>query len=274
MPESGWVAEPRLLVCMLGGFRLLLMGNPVPLSAKETALLAAVAVRGPCGASREVLLSALWPDQDPRLATRSLHTMAWKLHRRLKCVLGSTPLIVHTHQTYALNAHAASVDSLLFERLAYEGDELASHGNWQEAAALYVRAATLYRGDLYEDLDISAELVIERERLRVRFQDLLKRLATSAYDREDFPNAIIFAQRFLATDPLHEGIHRMIMRCYARLGERSRALHQYQVCVALLRHELQIAPEAMTAHLFEQIRGGDTLLTTSPSEPDVPLTVG
>jgi DNA-binding SARP family transcriptional activator len=274
MDDEPTTPRPHLIVCVLGGFRLLLMGNPVSLSTKETSLLAALAVRGPSGASRDTLLSALWPDQDPRLASRSLHTMTWKLHRRLDHVLGSTRLIVHAHQKYALNACAAAVDSLLFERWADEGDQLAGLGDWQQATPAYSRAAVLYRGDLYEGIDISAELVIERERLRVRFQDLLTRLATAAYNRQDFGNCINFAQRFLATDPFHEGIHRLIMRCYARLGERSRALHQYQVCVALLRDELQIAPEAATTQLFEQIRRCDAGLIASRSELDGPLTAG
>jgi DNA-binding SARP family transcriptional activator len=247
--------RPHLLVCVLGGFRLLHMGEAVPLSAKESSLLAALAVRGPRGAPRDTLLSALWPDQDSRLAGRSLHTMTWKLHRRLERVLASNPLILNAHQTYSLNGSAAAVDSALFERWADEGDELARLGDWQAASNLYARAAALYRGDLCEGVEISPELVIERERILVRFQDLLGRLASVAYNRTNLIDCLKFAQRFLATDPFHEGMHRLIMRCYADMGERSRAVHQYQICVSLLRDELDVAPEAPTMQLFEQIRG-------------------
>jgi DNA-binding SARP family transcriptional activator len=247
--------RPHLLVCVLGGFQLLHMGEAIPLSAKESSLLATLAVRGPRGAPRDVLLSVLWPDQESRLAGRSLHTMTWKLHRRLERVLGSNPLIVNAHQTYTLNGCAAAVDSALFERWADEADELARVGDWQAASNVYARAAALYRGDLCEGVDISPELVIERERILVRFQDLLSRLASAAYERMELIDCLKFAQRFLATDPLHEGMHRLIMRCFADMGERSRAVHQYQVCVSLLHDELEVAPEAPTTELFKQIRG-------------------
>jgi DNA-binding SARP family transcriptional activator len=190
--------QPQLVICVLGGLRVLFTGKPVSLSAKEIALVAALAVRGSRGASRDTLLAALWPEQDPRLAGRSLHTIRWKLHRRLECVLDSTPLIVHAHHTYTLNACAVAVDALLFEQLADEGDELARAGDWPDAIELYGRAAAPYEGDLYDGVEISAELVIERERLRVRFQNLLTRLAHEAYERHDFVDSLRFLQRFLA----------------------------------------------------------------------------
>jgi len=39
-----------------------------------------------------------------------------------------------------------------------------------------------------------------------------------------------------------------------RRGERSAALHQYQVCADILRAELDVAPEPTTVALLEQIR--------------------
>jgi hypothetical protein len=60
--------QPHLLVCVLGGFRVLLMGRPVPLSPKEISLLAALAVRGPRGAAVDSLLFEDLADQGDRLA--------------------------------------------------------------------------------------------------------------------------------------------------------------------------------------------------------------
>ncbi len=49
-------------------------------------------------------------------------------------------------------------------------------------------------------------------------------------------------------------VHRLVMRCFMRRGERAAALHQYQVCLDLLRAEFGIAPEPETVMLFAQIR--------------------
>ena len=76
-------SHPRLLVCLLGGFRLLHEGKPLHISKKGAALLCVLARRGGSSVSREAILADLWPDNDPQLAGRSLNTLLWSLHRRL-----------------------------------------------------------------------------------------------------------------------------------------------------------------------------------------------
>jgi hypothetical protein len=39
-----------------------------------------------------------------------------------------------------------------------------------------------------------------------------------------------------------------------RSGQRAVALHQYQICVDILRKEFDTSPEAATTALFDQIR--------------------
>ena len=57
----------------------------------------------------------------------------------------------------------------------------------------------------------------------------------------------------LAIDPLHEAVHRTLMRLYLQLGRRGAALRQYQHCVAVLRRELGMEPEPETKQLYQQI---------------------
>ena len=40
-----------------------------------------------------------------------------------------------------------------------------------------------------------------------------------------------------------EDVHRVVMRCYVRRGERAAALRHYQVCAHILRAEFDAAPE-------------------------------
>jgi DNA-binding SARP family transcriptional activator len=60
--------------------------------------------------------------------------------------------------------------------------------------------------------------------------------------------------RLLADDPCREDAHRLAMRCYMQRGQRAMALHQYHVCVDILRMEFDASPEAATTALFDQIR--------------------
>src|SRR5205823_6726736 len=116
----------------------------------------------------------------------------------------------------------------------------------------YRRAAELYRDDLC--LAVDAQAVMERERLRARYLTLMAQLAEHHYRAGDYSTALEYLWRLLARDPYREDAHRLVMRCYLRRGERAAALHQYQVCVDVLRAEFAAAPEAATVALFDQIR--------------------
>jgi DNA-binding SARP family transcriptional activator len=58
----------------------------------------------------------------------------------------------------------------------------------------------------------------------------------------------------LAHDPCREDAHRLVMRCHVRRGERAQALHQYRVCVDILRAAFETIPEPATVALFDQVR--------------------
>jgi DNA-binding SARP family transcriptional activator len=49
------------------------------------------------------------------------------------------------------------------------------------------------------------------------------------------------------------------MACFARLGQRGKALHQYEVCARVPERELQLAPEPETLALAERIRRNEPL---------------
>jgi DNA-binding SARP family transcriptional activator len=263
-PES----PTRLSVCLLGGFRLLHEGEPLHASKKEAALLCVLARRGGSGVSREAILADLWPDTDPNLAGRSLNTLLWSLHRRLAPILGATQSIHHISGMYSLNTRGGvEVDTLSFDAFADAGDAHARRGDWPKAVELYRRAAALYRGDLYTGAELDAEVVIERERLRARLHTLLVELAKSAYDQSDIPGCVDAAQRVLSSDPFREDMHRLLMRCYVRCGERSRALRQYQVCRGLLHNEFEVDPEPSTTELFERIRVDPSYSPSPKTEP-------
>jgi DNA-binding SARP family transcriptional activator len=55
-------------------------------------------------------------------------------------------------------------------------------------------------------------------------------------------------------DACNEEAHRLLMRCYGRLGHAHLALRQYHFCVDALARELNLIPSAQTVALFQQIR--------------------
>jgi DNA-binding SARP family transcriptional activator len=238
---------------MLGPFRVLQAGQPVPMRGGKTeALLCHLALRYASGIPRAVLLATLWPDSDAALAAEALRGRVKSLHT-LRAALGGATPVLQVDGGLRLNAAAGvSVDVARFDALAATGDQQARAGDTVAAAAAYQHAVQLYHGDLCVAPDLHA--AVERERLRARYLSLLASLATYAYAARDDAACLAYAQRILAHDPCREDAHRLVMRCHVRRGERAQALHHYGVCVDILRAAYATTPEPATVALFEQVR--------------------
>ncbi len=249
------IMDPPLLVCLLGRVRLLHRGKPFRLTDKAVALLYVLARQGRTGVERDVILATLWPDKEPRLASRSLNTLVWSINQQLSPIVGPKHAISQTNGVYSLNRHAGiDVDVEQFDVLADAGDMHARLGNLATAADLYRRAAGLYMGDLNVANETDADVIIERERLRARLEKLLADVAHWSFERRDILGCLAAAQRVLSSDPYREDMHRLLMRCHLALGQRSQALRQYQVCRRLLNTEFNADPEPATTELFERLR--------------------
>ncbi len=247
--------EARVLVCLLGSFRVLRGRDPIPLrtGSKTEQLLSYLALRGRQGATRESLLSSFWADADPLLAGQSLNSLVYSLGRLLGPALGGAPPVVRPHGVYCLNfAAGVCLDVDEFDVLAARGDRLARNGDLSGAARAYTLAAALYRGDLSVGSDVHS--VVERERLRALYLSLLAALAEHYFVRADYDACMRRASAILAVDPCREDAHRLVMRCYVRRGERAQALRQYRLCESMLRTEFDATPEPLTTALFDRIR--------------------
>jgi hypothetical protein len=102
-------------------------------------------------------------------------------------------------------------------------------------------ALALYQGDYLEGI-YSDWCTLERERLREQYLAALGTLAGLCADQGDLARAIELYQRLLTHDPYQEGVHRAVMHCYYRLGDRAAAIRQYQICVRILQTELGLNP--------------------------------
>ena len=256
-PVDPWASESDwpVLVRLLGGFSIQRAGRPVPLRAnsKIEALLCVLGLQHRYRVPRDTLLSTLWPDRDPTLASQSLNSLSHSLHKLLGAAIGGAPPVVHAEGSYKLNTEAGvMVDVAGFEALSAAGDRYARQGKRGDASDCYARAARLYRGDLIACAVMQA--AVERERLRALYLTLLARLADCAYEEQDYEACLDHALRLLAHEPCREDAHRLIMRCYARRGERAQALRQYRLAEDLLRAEFDAVPEPATRVLYDQIR--------------------
>jgi DNA-binding SARP family transcriptional activator len=234
-------------------------GPPLALPTKKIqAFLAYLALPPGREHSRDKLASLLWGDLPQGHARNSLRQALFALRQVLEPV---RPACLRVEgASIALNVESVDVDAVSFERLVGE----------QTPEALE-RAVELYRGDLLEGLTVQEGpfeewLMGERERLRELALEALAKLLVAQRGAGAVEAALQAGLRLIGLDPLHEPVHRTLMRLYAQLGRRGSALHQYQLCVGVLQRELGVDPEEETKRLYQEILRGRSVLTMT-SEP-------
>lgn len=244
-----------LLICVLGNFQLLRVGQPVtvPAHGKAQACLSMLALRYRQPVRREIILESLWPNTNSTLAGQSLNSLVYSLHKQLGPYLGGAPLVVHMNGSYRLNQEAGvAIDLACFEALICKAEQWRHRGDAAAAMLTYTQALSLYQGDLVDDGNLQAS--IERERLRACHLNVLAWLADYHYERREYTTSLSYAHQLLSNDSCREDAHRLIMRCYVRRNQRAQALRQYHLCASVLRAEFDTTPEPTTVDLFEQIR--------------------
>jgi DNA-binding SARP family transcriptional activator len=176
-----------------------------------------------------------------------------QLHRLLGDAINGASPVVHSGEIYRLNVEAGiATDTHSFEDLAGRGDRAWHVGDCSAASDCYRQAVMLYRGDLHAFADDTA--VVERERFRAMHLVMLGRLADMACRDGDYSSARESASLLLQIDPDREDAHRILMSCYAALGQRVQAMRQFLLCERLLRETFDAVPEPETRALYDRLR--------------------
>lgn len=247
--------QPPVLIALLGTFRLTLQGDLAPISSgsKAETLLSHLALARPRRVPRLDLLEHIWPDCESALAGQSLNSLTYRLNKLASKFLDGAELVTHEDGYYCLNTHSGvGVDIDCFDTLSNTGKRLLRSGDESTGLAYCEQALALYRGDLCGDSSIST--VIERERLRTAFLDLLACLADYHYVRQNLSATMEYIHRLLIHDPCREDAHRQAMRCYVHMGLRAQALRQFHICCRALQAEFNARPEPATVDLYDRIR--------------------
>jgi two-component SAPR family response regulator len=118
----------------------------------------------------------------------------------------------------------------------------------------YEIAAGIYKGDFMEEDLYEDWTTLERENLKEIYLVILDRLSNYfAHDGKPM-TAVNLCKTMLEKDNCREDVHRRLMKCYMRLGQRTQALRQFQKCEEILRTELQVEPTQHTLALVEKIK--------------------
>jgi DNA-binding SARP family transcriptional activator len=203
---------------------------------------------------REILMSVFWPDAPPDSARNNLNVALHSLRQVFRKVT-DLPVIEFHNGAYHFNPKLQiwlDVDN--FEQHIQAGFANEQSGAIELAMQEYEIGVNLYQDDFLIDDPYEEWALAPRERLRIAYLNALGSLSQIYFSQEQYPACVVLCQRILERDNCREDTHSLLMRCYSRLGQRSLALRQYQVCVDALQSELGVNPVVETKQLAERIR--------------------
>lgn len=256
--SMGWSpCEPELQewpfpvrVRMLGRFELEVHGRLVAFHTKAPrrtlALLKALVCLGARDVRDNLLIDALWPDEEAD-AARAVFNVT--LHR-LRRLLGNNDAIELTEGCVSLNLAHVWVDAVAFDRLLT--------GSGTADPRRMERALSLYRGALLPGDADSPWSAVLRERLRTKFVHQVAAVGRGLEAQGDYDAAIGIYLRGLDADPLNESFYRALMRTHHRCGRQAEALTLYQRMQDALSSAFGIQPSEESQALYREMAGPRT----------------
>jgi LuxR family maltose regulon positive regulatory protein len=246
-PEPVIQSEPQLelKIYALGLPRVEMDGATVQWTTVQSRDLFFCLLQHRRGLRKEEVGAMFWPDHSPHRLDSIFRSTLYRLRRSL-----FRDSIVFDEGLYRFNWEC----TYWFDVEAFDNavDRSGQAGDPGKKIGLLGEALALYKGEYLEGL-YADWCSLERERLQEQNLAALGALAGLYADQGDLARAVELYRRLLARDPYQEGVHRALMRCYYRLGDRPAAIRQYQTCVRILHTELGLNPAPETEQLYRQI---------------------
>lgn len=268
----------RLVVRLLGGFRVELDGEPVYgfETDKARALLVYLMVEADRPHRRESLAGLLWPERPNASARSSLRHALFRVRQALvvrdppgrttpaldRTGRESNPFLFVTPMDVQFNrASDCCLDVVELQSLAARPgapDQLLPEAFCGEFLAGF---------SMPDSEPFEAWMLGKQEYYHRLALDILAAQNAVFEILGQYEKAITAARLQLKLEPWLEEAHRRCMRGLAMAGRRDEALRQYEVCCRALKSELGVEPASCTQALYNEIRGGRLVATGRP-EPD------
>jgi predicted ATPase/DNA-binding SARP family transcriptional activator len=256
--KMGIVVQIRLL----GAFDVSVGGEVVPERAwrlrKAKSLVKLLALAPEHRVHREGATELLWPERTREAAANNFHQALYVARRALE-VAGaeaSAVLPLRDDMLVLFPDGRVEVDIDVFEAAVARARETGELSDYRAALGLY--GGELLPEDRYEGWAVG-----RREALSEAHLGLLLELSARLDEDEDAPAAIEVLERAVVIDPLHEEVHRALMRLFAAGGRRQQALEQYHQLREALSRDLEAEPDPQTARLYRALLRGEV-------DPDPP----
>lgn len=237
--------DEGLGVLLLGPLELTGCKKKQPRRQATAELIAYLAVqRRP--ASRDELLEALWPGDDPRRSSARFYQAASEARK----LLGDA--FQRDRDTYALDREQLRIDLEELDRLRSEAE--AATGEHQRA--LLERALALFRGQPLAGND-ALWAGAEARRLQALQSELLDLVGRLNLEAAQPTRALDVADRASALDPSNERPVQLALEAEAALGRREAVVERYERLCRDLEEQFGLAPSRETKSLYRRLLGQD-----------------
>jgi len=223
---------------------------------KARLLLAYLALERGRMVPKDVLIELFWPGARSDRGANNLSIAIYQIRSSLAAAPPEAAHAITVRQgLYGLDPARVEVD--LWQLQA--GLEQARHAlvdgkDRPKIQTLLRTAVDLCRGELLASDPYEDWVAEPRRTLNAAWHQALVWLATDSSLQADWLGVLDFAGQILQRDSCDEAAHRMLINAHLRLGNRSQAAQQYQVCVEALRSELGVRPSPETLKLAARLR--------------------
>ena len=241
-----------LHVRALGGLTISIDGAEVPSSAwgyaKARELLVHLSL-SPDGRTREQIGVALWPEASAAQVRNSFHVALHHLRR----ALGHADWVTYERGNYRLSVDGGvELDAPVVEQQLMGALRSARQGS--PSVEALASACALYTGHFLEGENMGDWHLAMRDRLAHLHASALEVLGNTLLAAERYEEAAETFERLLQQEELHEAAYRALMLCRARDGDQAGMIREYRRLQAVLRRELDAAPQPETMELFRRLQ--------------------
>jgi two-component SAPR family response regulator len=204
---------------------------------------------------RDVLMDRFWPDALPDSARNCLNVTLHSIRKVFEKIDATREYIYYRHECYFVNPEIElKIDVEAFLNYWKLAQSTERENGMSAAISQYELAAATYNGDFFGDNFCTTWADLDRENLKEIYMEILNKLS-NYYSLDGKPDvAIGLCDLILKKDNCREDVHRRLMRCYFRIGQRDKAIRQFNKCAEILKSELELSPSKATVQLFEKIR--------------------
>ncbi len=248
--------DKAVQVRLFGAFAVRVGGEVVPEGAwrlrKAKSLVKLLALAPERRVHRELATELLWPERAPEAAVNNFHQALYVARRALEAAgaEASAVLPLRDDMLVLYPGGRVEVDVDVFEAAVARARETGELSDYRAALGLY--GGELLPEDRYEGWAVG-----RREASSEAHLGLLLEVSARFAEDGDAPAAIEVLEQAVVIDPLHEEVHRALMRLFAAGGRRQQALEQYHQLRESLSRDLEAKPDPQTGRLYRAMLRGE-----------------